>query len=223
MLAGRFGAVQRRLALRPIEAREMPARERGPEHAVAVDVAAARTVSRHRRLVELGERRARGVGPRIDAHHVARKSERRAPYRAVLRINGDAIETGDHALVLGRIERLVPVDVIVAAAVAVSVEHERRPALRLLLVAGFLEELAVEPAEHRVARTAGARPQRLVRVLREGEVVRIDASANEREPAALRVVHREMAVRAFQGKYLVFAAEVRVARRPHARGEPDAA
>src|SRR3954465_8639369 len=120
MLAGRFGAVQRRLALRPIEAREMPARERGPEHAVAVDVAAARTVSRHRRLVELGERRARGGSPRIDAHPVARKSERPGPYRGRPGINGDAIETGDHAVVLGRIERVVRVGEIVAPAIAVS-------------------------------------------------------------------------------------------------------
>ena len=48
------------------------------------------------------------------------------------------------------------------------------------LVAGLFEHLAVEPADDLVARVA-ARPQRLVRVFGEHEVVRLEARADQRE------------------------------------------
>src|SRR5207237_3819061 len=50
VLARGLRTVERALALAAVEAREMSARERGPEHALAIDVAAARPVARQRRL-----------------------------------------------------------------------------------------------------------------------------------------------------------------------------
>ena len=87
----------------------------------------------------------------------------------------------------------VRLDVVVALAVAVRVEDQRRPPLRLLLVAGLVEQLRVQPAHHR---PAAARPQRVVRVLGEHEMVRAEAGADVRELLRLRVVHREVAARA---------------------------
>ena len=68
------------------------------------------------------------------------------------------IKAGDDALVLARVDRLVGLDIVVALAVAVGVDDERRPALRFLLVPGFLEHLAVQPTEYRSLRAAGAGP-----------------------------------------------------------------
>ena len=54
------------------------------------------------------------------------------------------------------IDRLVRLDIaLVALAVAVGVEDDRRPALRRRLVAGLVEHLGVEPAD-----IAGARRRR---------------------------------------------------------------
>ena len=170
----------------------------------------------------------RRVGARIHAHDVARKAARGTPDGSVDRIDRDRVEPGDDTLVLRRIERLARLDPVVALAVAVGIQHERRPALRALLVTGLFEELAVEPAERRVAGAAGARPERVVRVLGEHQMVRAEAGADQRELAALRVVHREMAVGALERQHLrrrmarPLPAELGVARRPHARGVPDA-
>src|SRR5712671_1768631 len=64
----------------------------------------------------------------------------------------------DDALVFARIDRLVGLDIIVALAVAVGVKNERRPALGFLLIAGFFEHFAIEPADDRRLRAAGAGP-----------------------------------------------------------------
>src|SRR2546429_7084520 len=45
LIAGRLGSVERTPALAAVEAADMTARERHPDHALAVDVAAARTES----------------------------------------------------------------------------------------------------------------------------------------------------------------------------------
>src|SRR5437899_754199 len=106
----------------------------------------------------------RRIGSRVDPHDVSGIAERGPPDGAVRRGDGDRIEARDDALVLGRVYRLVGLDIIVPFAVAVGVENERRPALCLLLVAGLLEELAIEPADDRYLRAAGARPQRILGV-----------------------------------------------------------
>jgi hypothetical protein len=59
---------------------------------------------------------------------------------------------------------LIRLDILVPLAVAVGVKDERRPALRLHLVAGLLEHLAVQPAHDAYGRAASAGPQRVVGV-----------------------------------------------------------
>src|SRR5262249_22554185 len=70
----RIRTVQRSLALAPIEAREMAARQRRPVHAVAIDVAAARRVAGHRRLVHFGERGLRRIRSRHQPYDGAREA-----------------------------------------------------------------------------------------------------------------------------------------------------
>jgi hypothetical protein len=137
----------------------------------------------------------RRIETRIDANHIAGVSQRGAPDRPVGRAHGDRIQTGDDALVLlCRVDRLVGLDIVVPFAIAVGVENEGRPALRFLLVAGLLEGLAIEPADDRGLRTAGAGLQRLVGVRGEVQMVRREAGADQGELAGRRVVHRQMAI-----------------------------
>src|SRR5262252_7759014 len=91
------------------------------------------------------------------------------PDRVVHGARHDAVEGGEDALVLRRIERLVRLDIGVALAVAVPVHHDRRPALRFRRVAGLEERLRLHPAHDAIARagTALRKPQRLVLVLCE--------------------------------------------------------
>ena len=207
----------------------MAARERGPEHAVAVDVAAAWAVAREGRLIDFGERGCGRVLPRVEPDDPAGEAERGAPDGAIHGIDRDAVERRDDARVLRRIDRLVRLDIAVALAVAVRVEDERGPALRFCFVAGLLEELAVEPADDAARRTAGTCPERVVRVLGEDEMVGREAGADQRERLSAPVVHRQMPVRALEREELrrrvvrALAAELRILGRPDARGEPDAA
>src|SRR5580700_5688312 len=53
MIAGRLRSVERALALAAIESTKMAARQRYPDHAFAVDVAAARAKTRHRDVIDL--------------------------------------------------------------------------------------------------------------------------------------------------------------------------
>src|SRR5207237_8954703 len=61
VLARGARAVERSLALAPVETREMSARERRPDDAFAIDVHAARGIAGERRLEHFRERRLRGV------------------------------------------------------------------------------------------------------------------------------------------------------------------
>src|SRR6476646_4443168 len=63
----------------------------------------------------------------------------------------DRVEAAGDALVLLRIDRLVRLDGGIPLAVAVGVEHQCRPALRLGGVSGFVEHLGVEPTDNRAA------------------------------------------------------------------------
>src|SRR5688500_20349246 len=90
MLAGGFRAVQWAFALAAIEACKMPARQRGPEHAVAIDVAAARREAGadlvvEWRFVDFGERRLRRIRSRHQPHDFARIAKHCAPDRSVRR------------------------------------------------------------------------------------------------------------------------------------------
>src|SRR5205085_1051275 len=125
MLAGRRGrAVERTLALAAIEARHVAAREHGPHHATAREVDAARAVALVGRQVDFGERRLARVRSGHQADDVARLIDPReadvhrlAPDRIVDRAWLNAIERRHHPLVLGRVERLVGLDILVAFAV----------------------------------------------------------------------------------------------------------
>src|SRR5258707_12984432 len=90
--------------------------------------------------------------------------------------------------------------VLVAHAVAVGVEHQRGPALRLLDVAGLVEHLGVDPADVAAA-AAGAHPQRLVGVVAELQVMRAEAGLIGGVLAGLRVVHRHAAIGAVERKF----------------------
>ena len=152
MIAGRLRPVERSFALAPIEAAEMAARERRPDDALLVDVGAADAEARQRNVVDLRERRLRGIRPRNDAHDRARESPHGTPDRAVGRTRHHGVEAGHDPLVFRRIHRLIGLDVLVALAVAVGVEDQRRPALRFRRVAGLVEYLHVEPADDRSRR-----------------------------------------------------------------------
>ena len=159
---------------------------------------------------------------RIQPDHGAREAERRSPDRPI-RGRRDGVETVGDPLVLRGVERLVRLDVRVAFAVAVGVEHERGPALRLFLVAGLVEHLGVQPA-HDLA--AAARPQRAVRVFREHQVVGPETGADVCELLGLRIPHGEVAVgggdrKQFRGRMRrPFLAERRVVAGAYRRGHP---
>ena len=184
VLPGGGRAVERALALAAIEARKVPARQRRPDDAVAVDVHATRREAMDgrsrivdRRLVHFRQRRLRRVRTRVQPDDRAGEAERRSPDRTIGR-RRDGIEAAAEALVLRGIDRLIGLHVGVAPAVAVGVDDERGPSLRLRLVSGFLEHPGVEPADHL---PAAARPQRVVRVLGEHQVMRAEAGADVRE------------------------------------------
>src|ERR1700722_12944950 len=144
MIAGRFRSVERAFALTAIESAEMAAGQRHPGHAFAVDIAAARTKTRHRDIIDFRE-----LGLGIETRHAAFAGEYadREPDRAVDRIRHHRIgarAADPHVLV--RIRRLARLGVIVELAVAVGVEHEWRPALRLFDAAGLIEHFGVKPA-----------------------------------------------------------------------------
>src|SRR5579864_1425727 len=79
-------------------------------------------------------------------------------------------------LILGRVDRLVGFDVIVALAIAVRVQDERRPALRLGGVAGLVKRPGVHPPDDW---TAATDPQRVVIVITELEMMSPEAGVDE--------------------------------------------
>src|ERR1700685_4835966 len=83
MIASRFRSVERALALGTIEAAEMAAGQRHPDHAFAVDIAAARAETRHRDVIDF-----RQLGLGIEARDAAFAGEHadRVPDRTVDRV-----------------------------------------------------------------------------------------------------------------------------------------
>src|SRR5205807_5210824 len=146
MIAGCLRAVERALAFAAIEHAHVAARQRGPDAALLVDIGPADAEARHRHLVDLGERLVRVLAG-IDAHDGARAAAQRAPDRAIDRARHHRIERGSEAHVLVGILRLTRLGVLIALAVTVGVDNKRGPALRLLDVAGLVEQLGVDPAD----------------------------------------------------------------------------
>src|SRR5687767_15864446 len=83
MIAGRLRSVKRAFALTPIETAQMPARQRYPDYALAVDVSAANAEARHRHSVDFGERRFRRKSTGHNAHDRAGIGPPRSPNRAI--------------------------------------------------------------------------------------------------------------------------------------------
>src|SRR5207253_4707762 len=164
---------------------------------------------------------------RIKPYGIAREAERGAPHRAVA-ARRDAVERHVDAAVLVGIERLIRLGVFVALAVAVGVEDERGPTLRLHFVAGLLVHLYVDPAGRTALRAACAEPQRVVGVETELQVMRREARADHLEFLRLRIIHRDVAVRCVDWEDLrrrmigARLAVVRIWRRTDAGGKPDA-
>src|SRR5215204_2528075 len=155
----------------------MAAGQRRPEHAIAVDVASARPVTRERWFIDLGERGVWWIGSRSKANDIAREAERRAPNRPVHRVDADAVKRRRHALVLRRMYRLLRLDIIIPLTIAVGVEDKRSPALRLLFVPCLFEYFAIEPSDDTARRSTGAGPQRVAGILSEHEMMRLEARA----------------------------------------------
>src|SRR5882724_6701849 len=121
--------------------------------------------------------------------------EVRAPQRAVARRPGDAVEAERDAGVLAVVGRAAGLVIaIVALAVAVGVDDQRGPALRLQGVAGLEIHFGIEPADHceRALRVV-AEPERVVGVLREIEVMRAETSVDVIVFLELRIVDRDLA------------------------------
>src|SRR5207247_935664 len=180
MIAGCFRSVERALALAPVEAAHVPARERHPHYALAVDITAARPKTRPRYIVDFGERGLRRVRAGIEPHDRSRTRARaeRAPDGAVDWARHHRVEHLADALVLVGIDRIVGPDILVALAVAIRVEDERGPPLRFRGVASLIEQFGVEPAYHPAAAAARG-PQRVVGVVAELQVMRLEAGVDE--------------------------------------------
>src|SRR5262245_60632459 len=131
MLAGRVWPVERAFALATIEAGEMAACQRRPEHAVAIEVTAARPISRQRWLVDFGECGVRRIRSWVEAHDVPGDSQRRPPDGPIDRIHGHAVYGRHDPLVLYRLDRLIRLNILVPLAVTVGVEAECRPVWRV--------------------------------------------------------------------------------------------
>src|SRR4030095_11736573 len=133
-------AVERSFTLAPVEAADVAARERHPQHSLAVDVAAARAEARHRDVEDLRQLR---VG--IVAHDTAAGGAypHSVPDRALGRIrhHGVGARAAGDAHVLAGVHWLIGLDIFVAFAVAIGVENERRPALRLGRIARLAARL----------------------------------------------------------------------------------
>ena len=125
--------------------------------------------------------------------------------------------------VLARLCRLARLGVFVDLAVAVGVEHERRPALRLGGIARLLPHLGVDPARHR---TGAREPQRFVGVVAELRVMGAETGIDEAVFHRLGIEHRHLASRQVERKRLgrgmvrALPAEGRILDTAHCRGKP---
>src|SRR5207249_4898669 len=99
-----------------------------------------------RRLVYLRQRSLRRVLPRVQPDDGAREAQHRSPDRTV-RSRGDGVEGAAETLVLGGIERLVGLHIGIPLAIAVGVDDERGPPLRLYFIMRLVEHLRVQPAD----------------------------------------------------------------------------
>ena len=168
----------------------MAARKRHPHHSLAIDVAAAHAEAGHGHGEHFSQRRLRWIRAWHQTDHRARRAERSAPDRSVGGVRHHSVERRVHAHVPGGIHRLARLGIGVALAVAVGVEHQRRPALRFRGVSAAVELLRVQPADDGAA---AAGPQRVIGVVAELQVVRGEAGVDERVLLRPGIEHRDVA------------------------------
>src|SRR5262249_49492414 len=142
-----------------------------------------------RHFVVLRERGVGWIGTRDDANDPAGHPEHGAPHRSIDWTRCHAVEAALNSLVLTWIDRIVDADKRIALAVAVGVEHERRPALRLRFVMRLVIDARVEPGDDRAA----PREPQLVVVV-EVEVMRTEAGVNRGHLLRLRIPHLHLTV-----------------------------
>ena len=183
VLAGRRRPVQRPLALAAIEAGQVAARERRPDDAVAIDVHAARREARvrrivERRLVDFGERGLRRIRPGIEPDDGAGKPEHRCP-RSIRRAPAPRRRTpppkrlsfaGSTGWFGSTYASRLPLPLVSMMSAVQPCDFTSS--------CGLVEHLRVQPADDLAA---AARPQRVVGVLGEHQVVRAEAGADVRE------------------------------------------
>src|SRR5262249_16989869 len=223
MIAGCGWTIERPFTFRTIEAAEMAAGKRDPHHTLGINVAAARTEARQRYVVNFGQ-----LGLRVEPQYARPASENTdgVPDRTVGRMWHHRVTAAEYPHVFVRVHLLSRLGVIVELAVAIGVEHERRPALRLLGVTGLVENCGVQPSRYG---TAAARPKRVVLVESELEVMRAETGVDVSELRRFRVEHRQLPFIAVERKGLgkrisrAFAAECRRAGSVIGAGHPQPA
>src|SRR5215470_17423394 len=139
----------------------MAAGNHRPNNSVAINIEPARREPVNRsfwivpwQFVDFRKSCCRGIGSRVQPDYGTRKTQYRSPDRSIRRADGDTVESSIDSLVFSSINGLVRLHIFVALSVAVGIEDERRPALRLLFIVGFVEHLGVEPADCSSATTA---------------------------------------------------------------------
>ena len=175
-------------------------------------------------FVVLGEGRVGRIASRNEAYDAAGHTERGSPNGAINRTRANAIEWYIDPLVLCRIHRLIDIYKRVTLAVAVGVEDERSPTLRLLFVLG----LEVHPGVEETFDYAAARePQNIFIV--QIQMMRSEAGVDGRDLFGFRIVDLNLPSALNDWKCLgrgmigPFAAERHGLILANSRGDPHAA
>src|SRR5262249_48662652 len=130
-------------AFAPIKTSKVTARQRCPENTIRIDISAAGPEAGRWNLIYLTQCRLARIGSGLHSYDCAGISHHGSPYGAVRGADGDGINIHQDAFVLRGIDRLIGSNEGIALSVAVSVNDEWRPSLRLHLVARFFKHLAI--------------------------------------------------------------------------------
>src|SRR5437879_13787464 len=121
----------------------MSACQRRPEDTVVIDVPAPRSEARERHFIDFTDRRFCRIGSWLDPNDLTGISHHGSPYRTIGRAYADGISGHEDTFVFVGIHRLIRSHISITLAVAVRVEDERCPTLRLHLIGRFLEHFSV--------------------------------------------------------------------------------
>ena len=119
----------------------------------------------------------------------------RSPDRTVGWTKGDPIKRKGNARVLVRIQRRARLVVtFVALAVAVGIDNKSGPALGCRGIASLPILVGVDPADYgELALRVSGKPQRVVGVFSQVQVLRAEAGIDEREFLASGIIDRDLA------------------------------